>query len=189
LVRGLEDHEVRGAIEELKKSTASIENQIETLQMQQETIASLAKGNGQSLEARASANKAQNKAWGSENVRIAIAASARRKKLMFLADNQQVKELVQSLSYEISELESQIKTTDTSLSMTASEILKADDKLLGSLQKLAGDLDLEKPKDDEIRQRIQELCARCEILLHFPWIAANSKQIDQVYSGRCSYSP
>ena len=39
-------------------------------------------------------------------------------------------------------------------------ILKSDDKLLLSLQKLASDLDPETPEDDKIIARIRELCAR-----------------------------
>jgi plasmid stabilization system protein ParE len=68
-------------------------------------------------------------------------------------------------------------------------MLRADDKLLTSLQKLADDLDLGRPMDDEIHQRIQELCARCFVHLCFLMIAANSMQVDQVHCGGCSYSP
>lgn len=87
--------------------------------------------------------------------------------LRILANRRQVEELVQSLSHEISELESQLKEADTSSRVAASEVLRADDKLLTSLQKLADDLDLGKPRDDEIHRRIQELCTRYFVHMYF----------------------
>jgi hypothetical protein len=40
------------------------------------------------------------------------------------------------------------------------EVLKSDDKLLSSLQKLASDLDPVQSEDTDTIERIKELCAR-----------------------------
>jgi hypothetical protein len=71
-----------------------------------------------------------------------------------------VEELLQSLRFQITELETQRKAADTAMHKTASEIVREDDKLLLSLQKLASDLEPSKPEDDEDAQRIRDLCAR-----------------------------
>lgn len=72
----------------------------------------------------------------------------------------QVDELLQSLKYQIAELAGLCKTADVGLRKTASEILRADDKLLLGLQKLANDLDLGHEEENSTGGRIRDLCAR-----------------------------
>jgi hypothetical protein len=50
---------------------------------------------------------------------------------------------------------------------TVDSILRSDDKVLSSLQKLAGDLDPVRPEDDNAMARTKELCARYLRLLNF----------------------
>lgn len=76
-------------------------------------------------------------------------------------------ELSQSLAYQISDLEQQSKEAEASVKQTVDSVLRADDKLLLSLQKLAADLDPEKPETHDTINRIKELCARY-ILLQVP---------------------
>jgi hypothetical protein len=71
-----------------------------------------------------------------------------------------VDELSQSLKYQATDLEQQCKTSDSAIKQTIDGTLKSDDKLLSSLQKLAGDLDPGLPEDDGMISRIRELCAK-----------------------------
>ena len=58
------------------------------------------------------------------------------------------------------DLEQQSKTCDIEVKQTIDAILKSDDKLLSSLQKLASDLDPGRPEDSDLVSRIRELCAK-----------------------------
>jgi hypothetical protein len=64
------------------------------------------------------------------------------------------------LKYQIAELAGLCKTADVGLRKTGSEILRADDKLLLGLQKLASGLDPGYEEEDGTANRIRELCAR-----------------------------
>lgn len=69
-------------------------------------------------------------------------------------------ELSAGLSQRIAEHLQQRKITDASCNHTAVEFLRADDRLLLSLQKLAGELEPEKKEDAEVSGQIHNLCAR-----------------------------
>ena len=69
-------------------------------------------------------------------------------------------ELSQSLKYKAADLEQQCKASDSQAKQTIDGVLKSDDKLLSSLQKLAGDLDPGRPEDGAMVSRIRELCAK-----------------------------
>lgn len=69
-------------------------------------------------------------------------------------------ELSQSLLYQVADLEQQSKEAEIAVKQTVDSVLKADDKLLLSLQKLAADLEPEKLESDDTIARIRELCAR-----------------------------
>jgi hypothetical protein len=71
-----------------------------------------------------------------------------------------VEELSQNLKYQTVDLEQQCKASEVSAKQTVDGILKTDDKLLSSLQKLANDLDPGKPEDEDQISRIKDLCAR-----------------------------
>lgn len=62
--------------------------------------------------------------------------------------------------YQISDIDQQGQNSESSVRQTAGEILKSDDKLLLSLQKLAGGLDPGIEKEDDDVKRLRELCAR-----------------------------
>lgn len=79
---------------------------------------------------------------------------------MLYADTLQIEELSQSLTYQTADLEQQYKATEAGAKQTVDSILKSDDKLLLSLQKLSSDLEPGRSDDDAIIARIRELCAR-----------------------------
>ncbi len=58
------------------------------------------------------------------------------------------------------DLEQQAKVSEAGVKQTVDSILKSDDKLLLSLQKLASDLEPGEPDDDDTMTRIRDLCAR-----------------------------
>jgi hypothetical protein len=60
----------------------------------------------------------------------------------------------------VSDLEQQMKVSDSTVKQTVDSVLKSDDKLLASLQKLASDLDPINTQDVETMSRIKELSAR-----------------------------
>jgi hypothetical protein len=61
------------------------------------------------------------------------------------------------------DLEQQSKATDAGVRQTVDNILKSDDKLLLSLQKLASDLDPGQSGDGDTIARIRDLCARYSV--------------------------
>ena len=69
-------------------------------------------------------------------------------------------ELSQSLLYQCADLEQQSKEAEAAVKQTVDSVLKADDQLLSSLQKLGADLEPAKPETDDAIARIRELCAR-----------------------------
>lgn len=68
--------------------------------------------------------------------------------------------LSQNLKDQIAELEQRSKASEKAVKQTVEDILRADDKLLSSFQKLASDLDPVQSEDDNSIARIKELCAR-----------------------------
>ncbi|KAF4636224.1 hypothetical protein G7Y89_g1879 [Cudoniella acicularis] len=139
-VQGLNDSEIQNAIEELKRSTAAIEKQSETLRLQQNAMSALVKSEQRISQLRSQTNNGQLKKWNAEKSHI--------------------EDLSQSLAYQTSDLEQQSLASEASLKQTVDNILKSDDKLLASLQKLASDLDPINSEDEEVLTRIRDLCAK-----------------------------
>lgn len=143
-IQGLEDREIRDAVEELKRSTAAIEDQTKALKMQQVALSVFVRGNMRSAQTRAKADQNQLRKWNVEKAQMSAA----------------VEELAQSLKYQSTDLALQCKTAESTVRQTVDGILKADDKMLGSLQKLASDLEPGSVDDEAVVARIRELCAR-----------------------------
>ncbi|EPE32699.1 hypothetical protein GLAREA_07833 [Glarea lozoyensis ATCC 20868] len=143
-VQALNESEIEDAIEELKRSTAAIEKQTESIRLQQNAMRSLVKNEQRAREARASSTAAQHRKWSEESAQVSKA----------------IEELSQNLRYQISDLEQHMKVSETTAKQTVETILTADDKLLASLQKLAADLDPINTEDIETMSRIKELSAR-----------------------------
>lgn len=140
----LSDEQLHTAIEELQRSTTAIEKQNEALQSQQNALALIVKNNKKSGAARSEADAKQLRKWEAEKSQV----------------NSAVEELSQNLMYQLSDLEQQTKISQSGIKQTVDGILKADDKLLSSLQKLAGELDPGSSEDNDTVARIRDLCAR-----------------------------
>jgi hypothetical protein len=143
-IKGLNDHELQTAIEELKRSTAAIEKQSEALRLQQNAMVSLVKSSKRIKQTRAHTNQSQVRKWDVEKGHISAA----------------IEELSQGLKYQIADLELQFKTSETGVKQSVDGILRSDDKLLLSLQKLASDLHPGQPENSAIEPNIRDLCAR-----------------------------
>ncbi|KAH7348726.1 hypothetical protein BKA65DRAFT_266279 [Rhexocercosporidium sp. MPI-PUGE-AT-0058] len=144
LVRGLNDQEIQTAIEELKRSTAAIERQSEALRLQQNAMNALVKTEKRTSQARSHTERDQLRKWDVEKGHITAA----------------IEELSQSLMYQTTDLEQQYKAAEAGVKQTVDSILKSDDKLLLSLQKLSSDLEPGHSDDDAAIERIRDLCAR-----------------------------
>jgi hypothetical protein len=143
-IQGVNDQDIQNAIEELRRSTAAIEKQTETLKLQYNAMSTLVKSNTRAGEARSHTNKTQQRKWNVEKNHIVSA----------------VEELSQSLRYQTSDLEQQSKASERDVKQVVDSILRSDNKLLSSLQKLASDLDPFRSGDEETIARIRDLCAR-----------------------------
>ncbi|KAH8671968.1 hypothetical protein BGZ60DRAFT_469402 [Tricladium varicosporioides] len=143
-VRGLDNSEIRDAIEELKRSTVAIEKQTETLRLQQNAMSALVKNGLRTSQARATTNKTRLTKWNVEKNHVSKA----------------IEDLSQNLAYQISDLEQGGKASEAAAKQAVDGILKSDDKLLVNLQKLASDLDPINSGDEQLIARIRELCAR-----------------------------
>ncbi|CAD6445129.1 68fd6bcd-2cf8-44c9-b331-eb9a73437df8 [Sclerotinia trifoliorum] len=140
----LTDEQLYTAIEELQRSTTAIEQQSEALRLQQNALALLVKSNKKVGAARTEADAKQLQKWEAETSQA----------------NSAVEELSQNLMYQLSDLEQQNKISQSSARQTVDGILKADDKLLTSLQKLGEELDPGSSEDHDTIARIRDLCAR-----------------------------
>jgi hypothetical protein len=169
LVQGLNDYEIQNAIEELKQSTAAIEKQSEALRLQQNAMNALVKNNKRTSQARAQTDKSQVRKWEVEKGQI----------------NAAIEEISQSLLYQIADIEQQSKVAETGVKQTVDSILKSDDKLLLSLQKLASDLGPGQPEDDTMIVRVRELCAR--LIKHT--VEGIRTRLDRIYLEALSNAP
>lgn len=139
-----DEDELKSAIEELQRSTAAIEKQSETLRIQQDAMKSLVRSNRSASASRGRAVDLQQRKWASSREQLSA----------------EMDELSAGLSQRIAEHLQQRKITDASYNHTAVEFLRADDRLLLSLQKLAGELEPERKEDAEVSGQINHLCAR-----------------------------
>jgi len=73
LVQGLNDQEIRDAIEELKRSTTAIEKHSEVLRLQQNAMSALVKNDKRTGQSRAYTEKGQVRKWDVEKGHIKAA--------------------------------------------------------------------------------------------------------------------
>ncbi|KAL2753021.1 hypothetical protein ACRALDRAFT_2061376 [Sodiomyces alcalophilus JCM 7366] len=144
VVPAVTEEELRTAIEELDRSTASITRQTETLKQHHNALAKLIDGDAKAADTRARLAEKR-----------AAKQDAERKRLVTT-----VEDLSRELSFRVTDLEHQSKAADDDLSRIVDELLHSDDKLLSSLQKLGWELDPEDPKETQNVERLREICMR-----------------------------
>ncbi|KAF4472581.1 hypothetical protein FALBO_526 [Fusarium albosuccineum] len=143
-VQAINEDDIRNAIEELNRSTATISKQTETLRQQQDALARLAKKRGEAESQRRDLEESRlNK------------TKRGLKKLAFEVDGE-----AQSLEYRVADLEQMGKDSRSNLKQTVETTLQSDDKLLSSLQKLGWELDQQDPEEEQSIEKLREICMR-----------------------------
>ncbi|KAF4968411.1 hypothetical protein FSARC_4208 [Fusarium sarcochroum] len=143
-VQAVNEDDIRAAIEELNRSTATISKQTETLRQQQDALARLVKKR----------DEADNQRRHLEERRLDKTKHA-LKKLVFEVDGE-----AQSLEYRVADLEQIAKDSRSNLKKTTDSVFQSDDKLLSSLQKLGWELDQQDPEEEKTIEKLREICMR-----------------------------
>lgn len=143
-VQAVYEDEIKKAIEELNRSTASITKQTETLLQQQDALSRLVKKGSENQSRRQSLEESRQLKFGSDRKRLAA----------------EVEDMLQSLDFRVSDLEQQTKDSGASLNETVTSIFRDDDKLLSSLQKLGLELEQDDPETGKDVEKIREICMR-----------------------------
>lgn len=141
---GLREHEIQDAIHELTRSTEAINKQTDALRQQQDALSRLMASSGKNGHARANLEAKRAHAWESDQKAL----------------NTAVDLLSQRLRYQVSELEQQSKGAQGDMTSIVEEMLRSDDKLLSSLQKVGWELDTEDPQETATVAKLREICAR-----------------------------
>ncbi|KAF5965034.1 hypothetical protein FCOIX_13147 [Fusarium coicis] len=143
-VQAVSEDDVRAAIEELNRSTATISKQTETLKQQRDALARLVKKR----------DEAETQRRDLEEARLNKTKHA-LKKLVFEVDGE-----AQSLEYRVADLEQIAKDSRSNLKKTVDAVFQSDDKLLSSLQKLGWELDQQDPEEEKTIEKLRETCMR-----------------------------
>ncbi|KAF5666720.1 hypothetical protein FDENT_12303 [Fusarium denticulatum] len=143
-VQAVNEDDVRAAIEELNRSTATISKQTETLKQQRDALARLVKKR----------DEAETQRRDLEEARLNKTKHA-LKKLVFEVDGE-----AQSLEYRVADLEQIAKDSRSNLKKTVDTVFQSDDKLLSSLQKLGWELDQQDPEEEKTIEKLRETCMR-----------------------------
>ncbi|KAK4187523.1 hypothetical protein QBC35DRAFT_384633 [Podospora australis] len=160
-VQALSDQEIRGAIEELNRSTQAITKQTETLKQQREALDRLVSNDRQGRQERVVFETEQSGRWESQRRNLTLA----------------VEELSQSLNSHVLELEQQTSEAGPNIQQTVESLLLPDDRLLSSLQKLGWELETEDPEEQKDVVMLRETCAR---LIKFTVEGIRTK-LDRIY--------
>ncbi|KZF21548.1 hypothetical protein L228DRAFT_283697 [Xylona heveae TC161] len=141
-VRPVLEDDLRNTIETLNASTAAIERQNELLAKQRESLEALKERNRENREACNRSNAQRRRKHAIESQHVALACD----------------ELAQNISSQLAVMQQQMKTSTAQLPPAVAETLRADDRLLARLERLASELDLSEGDDGgEERNRIAQL--------------------------------
>ncbi|KAF5021275.1 hypothetical protein F66182_6673 [Fusarium sp. NRRL 66182] len=143
-VQAVNEGDIRAAIDELNRSTATISKQTETLKQQQDALARLVKKR----------DEAESQRRNLEETRLDKTKST-LKKLAFEVDGE-----AQSLEYRVADLEQIAKDARSNLKQTVDSVFQSDDKLLSSLQKLGWELEQQDPEEEKTIEKLREICMR-----------------------------
>ncbi|RMJ18923.1 hypothetical protein CDV36_001334 [Fusarium kuroshium] len=143
-VQAVNEDDIRAAIDELNRSTATISKHTEALRQQQDALSRLVKKRDEA--------ESQRRDW--EDSRLNKTKLA-LKKLAFEVDGE-----AQSLEYRVADLEHLAKDSRSNLKHTVDDALQSDDRLLSSLQKLGWELDQQDPEEKQTLEKLREICMR-----------------------------
>ena len=168
VTQALSNHDIQDAIHHLNCSTQAITKQTETLKQQHEALDRLVTADKQARQERALFESEQKRRWDARRREIAV----------------QVDELSQSLDSRVHELEQQSGAGAVSnLQQTVDSLLRSDDKLLSSLQKLGWELETEDLEEQNHVVMLRETCARSvnPVVYYCSIQGLTLGQVDQVH--------
>ncbi|KFY63021.1 hypothetical protein V496_04293 [Pseudogymnoascus sp. VKM F-4515 (FW-2607)] len=139
-VRAFEDLDIQKATRQLQASTAAIDKQNEVLKIQQAAVSALAATEAQQQQRRSMANAVQHRLWKEA------------------LDQVNAKEAASALSEHVSSNKAQCAATDTALVRQSTDLLRSDDKIISSLQKLSRTLQFGTSPENDTFEQIRKLC-------------------------------
>ncbi|KAG6038597.1 hypothetical protein E4U41_004019 [Claviceps citrina] len=140
-VQAVTEHDLRLAIEQLRRSTESIDKQTETLRQQRGALSRLVKKQDEDTARRRELERVQKRKRDLERTRLA----------------REVEHLAHDVTLRLAELEEQ---QGPSLDVQVGTLLESDDTLLSGLQKLGWELDQPDPDEARAVEKLRETCNR-----------------------------
>ncbi|KJZ74913.1 hypothetical protein HIM_05644 [Hirsutella minnesotensis 3608] len=143
-VQAVTETELTAAVEELRLSSARIAQQTRTLRQQQDALSRLVGKRAEADARRQQLCQDRQRKTGAQLEKLTA----------------EVDELSHDLGFRLSEVEQQCRDALPNITQLVDGVLKADDKLLASLQKLGWEL--EQPNSDEAArvEKLRETCMR-----------------------------
>ncbi|OBT99622.2 hypothetical protein VE01_03009 [Pseudogymnoascus verrucosus] len=141
-VRAFEDLDIQTATRQLQSSTAAIDKQNEILKIQQAALSTLAATELQQRQRRSMANAVQHRLWKEALDQV----------------NAEVEEAASALSEHVSSNKTQCAAMDAALIQQSTNLLRSDDKIISSLQKLSKTLQYGMSPENDTFERIRKLC-------------------------------
>ncbi|TLD19900.1 hypothetical protein PspLS_09412 [Pyricularia sp. CBS 133598] len=142
---GARDADLRAAIDELNRATAAVTRQTEALRQQHDALERLFAQDARAADARAKAAAGRARHAAAERRRLAAEAEG----------------LAQTLGGRVVDFEGRRnRGQGGGLQQTIDGLLRSDDKLLTSLQKLGWELEADDPEEQEGVVKARETCAR-----------------------------
>ncbi|KGQ08026.1 hypothetical protein BBAD15_g6624 [Beauveria bassiana D1-5] len=143
-MRPLRQDDVRAAIDDLRLSTESINKQAETLRHQRDAWQRLVANRADAVAKRRELETSRQRKSDSERVQI----------------SSEITEIAHGLEFRIAELKHDSDPNVTSLRQALDVVLKSDDALLTSLQKLGWELSEPDPEEAKSTDKLRETCLR-----------------------------
>ncbi|TQV92449.1 hypothetical protein V2A60_007140 [Cordyceps javanica] len=140
----LREDDVRAAIDDLKRSTTAMNKQAETLRHQHDAWSRLVANRADTYARRREFETSRRRKSESERVRI----------------SSEITEIAHGLEFRIAELKQDSDPEASSLHQALDVILRSDDALLTSLQKLGWELSEPDPEEAKSTDKLRETCLR-----------------------------
>ncbi|OAA71803.1 hypothetical protein LEL_09038 [Akanthomyces lecanii RCEF 1005] len=143
-VQPLREDDVRAAVEDLGRSTLTMNKQAETLRHQRDALSRLVANRADTQARRRELEASRQRKFESERVRI----------------SSEMTEIAHGLEFRIEELKQDNGPESRSLRKSLDVILQSDDALLTSLQKLGWELSEPDPEEAKSTDKLRETCLR-----------------------------
>lgn len=164
--------DLAAATQMLQKCTASIQDQTQALRQQHDALSRLVKDAAEGEARRQALDRRRRRDRDTERKMVAaeVASMSPFSTPRTCADwHLQIDQLLQSLQSRVSDLEQNSEASESALRQTVDGVLRGDDKLLSSLQKLGRELAPHGPDEVQAVDKLRELCLRYDVAVQiFP---------------------